>query len=73
MTFNDFYKSMSPEELSDYADRCGTTVLYLKHQLRRANKVPRNILLNNLWQESGGKLSRQDVLDHFFPKTEKVA
>lgn len=67
MSFDDFYKSMAPEELESYAERCGTTVLYLKHQLRRANKAPRLNLLNSLWRESDGKLTRQDVLDHFFP------
>ena len=67
MTFRDFYSSMSPGELEKYAGRCGTTVLYLKHQLRRANKTPRRALLDSLWRESEGKLTRQDVLDHFFP------
>lgn len=71
MTFNDFYKGMDQDELKAYADRCGTTVLYLKHQLRRANKVPRADLLNALWEQSRGKLTRQDVLDHFYPSAER--
>lgn len=67
MTFDAYINSLTPQQLEDYAKRCGTSVLYLKNHLRGATRAPRLSLLNKLWQESGGAISRTDVLDHFFP------
>ena len=67
MKFNEFIASKSDDDLQAYAQRCGTTVFYLKNQLKNAYKTPRNRLLNALWQESNGELSRDEVMQHFFP------
>ena len=71
MQFDQYIDSLEPSHLAAYAKKCGTSVLYIKNHLRGASRVPRPTLLNKLWQHSQGKLTRQDVLDHFFPRTTK--
>lgn len=72
MTFYKFIASKSDDELTEYAKRCNTTIAYLKNQLKNAYKVPRGPLLNALWMQSDGQLSREDVMNHFFPTPEEV-
>lgn len=67
MKFYDFIAELNESELESYAAKCGTTARYIRNHLKLAKKVPRPALLNALWQQSGGKLSREDIHDHFMP------
>jgi len=67
--FRHFLNDMSEEQLQDFAARCGTTPAYLMVQLRRAYKVPRRDFMAALVLNSGGRLSRDDLLDHFYPES----
>lgn len=71
-TYLEFIKNLSETELEDYASRCHTTAGYLLAHLKHARKIPGRDLLNALWQESGGRVTRQMILDHFYPE-EKAA
>lgn len=65
MKFKDFISSMSDAQLDAYALRCGTSANYLRGHLKGGTRVPRAKLLNALWQNSKGKVSKQDVFEHF--------
>lgn len=65
--FSAFIKSMTDAELVAYAKACETSPAYLTGHLRLAYKTPRAELMARLVKQSGGHLSRADVLEHFFP------
>lgn len=73
MTFPEFLNSLTKDELSAYAKQVGTSVPYITVHLKHARKTPRPDLMEKLWEKSNGRLSRQAVLDHFFPKDTKAA
>jgi hypothetical protein len=54
-------------ELQSFAHGCGTSVLYITGHLLPAKKVPRKDLLRDLVLASDGQLTREDVLEHFYP------
>ena len=66
MNFYDYIKSLTESELQDYASRCSTTPDYIKVHLVYGTKIPRPPLLRALALESDGKLSIDDVLNHFY-------
>lgn len=65
MRFRDFILKMTPEELEKYAKASGTTSGYLKTHLLYGYKEPRRKLRNALVKASNGKVSEQEVLQHF--------
>lgn len=65
MLFKEFIRQLSPEELEDYARRCSTTPKYITVHLLPARKEPRKKLREALAEESGGKVSLGEVLEHF--------
>lgn len=67
MTFSEFLSEMNEDELTAYAERCETSVLYIRNHLKGASRVPRPKLMAALWQNSTGKVSREEVHNHFFP------
>lgn len=65
MKFRDFILNMTPDELNQYAKATGTTTGYLKTHLLYGYKEPRKNLRKALAEHSGGKVSEQEVLQHF--------
>lgn len=65
MSFAKFVKSLSRPELEAYAQRCGTTANYITVHLLHATKEPRKKLREALANESDGKVSLNEVLQHF--------
>ncbi|HCA5259967.1 hypothetical protein NQ999_15115 [Acinetobacter baumannii] len=65
MKFRDFILNMTPYELEEYAKAVGTTCGYLKTHLLYGYKEPRKNLRKALAEQSGGKVSEQEVLQHF--------
>lgn len=66
-TFSKFIKSLTEDELTSYAQRCGTSAVYLTGHLRPGYKTPRKELMAALVINSKGALTRDDVLTHFYP------
>lgn len=73
MKFTEFLESMNEQELEAYANRCETSVLYIRNHLRGASRVPRPKLMNLLWQNSDGCVSREELHDHFLPLADNAA
>ncbi|MDM9639327.1 hypothetical protein [Acinetobacter nosocomialis] len=65
MKFRDFILKMTPDELKQYAKAVGTTSGYLKTHLLYGYKEPRKNLRKALSEHSGGKVSEQEILEHF--------
>lgn len=65
MTLRDYIDSLTPEQLAAYAERCGTTVSYMKIKIKYGRCEPRRRLRDALSAHSDGKVSDQDVLVHF--------
>lgn len=73
MKFCDFLSEMTEQEQEDYAIKCGTSYLYLRNHLKVASRIPRPKLMRALWENSGGKVSREELHDHFLPISEAAA
>jgi len=69
MTLTDYVRSLSYDDLRDYANKCSTSMAYIKIHLLPARKIPKRPLMESLVKNSNGNLTMQDVLDHFY-KTE---
>lgn len=67
MKLREYIESLSQEEQDEYAIRAGTTGNHLRMHLKHARKIPRLDLMMGLWEGSKGRVSRQEVLDHFYP------
>ncbi len=65
MRLADYIQSLSPEAREVYARRCGTTPSYLRIHIITAKKEPRRALREALARESEGKVSLEEVLEHF--------
>ncbi|MDC5522404.1 hypothetical protein ACT43R_02925 [Acinetobacter baumannii] len=65
MKFRDFILNMTPDELDQYAKAAGTTSGYLKTHLLYGYKEPRKNLRKALAEQSSGKVSEQEILQHF--------
>lgn len=65
--FKQFLSALNDDQLNDFAQRCGTTYSYLMVQLFHGYKIPRRDLMASLALNSGGALTRNDLLDHFYP------
>jgi len=65
--FRTFLESLSAGELEAYAKRCGTTPKYIRDHLIRGYKVPRRDLMSKLALQSRGQVTRDVLLDHFYP------
>ena len=68
--FARFIKSMSDRELVAYAAACKTSPAYLTGHLRPRKKTPRLVMMSRLVRNSAGQLTREDVLEHFFPTSD---
>lgn len=66
--FKSFVKVKSDDgKLEAYAHKSGTTGPYITAHLMNANKVPRRDLMRDLVLASDGELTREDLLEHFYP------
>lgn len=65
MSFSEFIRSLSQEQLADYAERCGTSPAYIKIHLLHARKEPKKSLREALCRESNGSVSLHEILRHF--------
>lgn len=65
MTLRDYIDSLTPDQLAAYAERCGTTVSYMKIKIKYARCEPRRRLRDALSEQSEGRVSDQEVLIHF--------
>lgn len=66
MNFKSFVEQLSEEDLKKYAKACGTEPYYIFGHLKHARRIPKPELLDKLWQESSGKLTKKDLLAHFY-------
>jgi hypothetical protein len=66
--FRKFFLGLSLQEQDAYAKRAGTTVNYIRTHLVYVppRKTPRPPLLRALAYASSGRLSLDDVLEHFY-------
>lgn len=69
MTYLDYLKGLSDSELAAYASEAGVSIETIRQKYMRTNnrEVPRLGRMIRLTQASHGKVSRQAVLDHFYP------
>lgn len=65
MTFPEFIKSLTEEQLDQYAKDCGTTSGYITVHLMHGRKYPKKELMNALSEKSNGQVRDVDVLMHF--------
>lgn len=65
MKLRDYIGSLSPEQADEYAARCGTTTNYLTTHIRYATKEPSVKLIKALAQGSEGRVSMNEVLEHY--------
>jgi len=61
-----YIESLSEAEQDDYAVRAGTTGKYLRAHIKYARKIARPVLIDGLCSASKGKVSRKEVLNHFY-------
>jgi len=75
MRFDKYFKNLSEDEQAKYAVNCGTTAKYIYTHLACSppRKIPRKPLFDNLHLQSGGMVSKKEILDHFFGDDEKAA
>lgn len=57
-SFHRFVSDQSPDELEAYAERAGTTVLYLKRHLIHKTRVPRIEMIETLVNASNGAFNK---------------
>ncbi|MCE6001990.1 hypothetical protein ACG9WR_01340 [Acinetobacter pittii] len=57
-SFHKFISDQSPDELEAYAERAGTTVLYLKRHLIHKTRVPRIEMIETLVNASNGAFNK---------------
>lgn len=74
MKLSDYIKSLSEDALASYAERCKSTPAYISNHILHARKEPRKLLREALSRASEGKVSHQEVLEHFgISNTESAA
>lgn len=73
MKLSDYINSLTDEQRAEYALRCGTTDNYLRVHVVRATKECRKRLREALASESQGKVTLEEVLQHFGIIPEKAA
>jgi len=64
--FKKFWIELTDVEKEDYANRVGTTAQHISAHWVSARKVPRRKTIAKIVKEAHGKLTREDVLDHFY-------
>lgn len=57
-SFHKFISDQSPDELEAYAERAGTTVLYLKRHLIHKTRLPRIEMIETLVNASNGAFNK---------------
>ena len=67
MRFPEFFKRLDESQRTEYAERAGTSVEYIRAHLIYARRVPRRDLLEALVMASDGQVSRKEILEHFYP------
>lgn len=67
MKFSDYYKSLDEKGKEDFARRVITTTKYIEIKLLPRRSIPRDELMRALWEQSDGNVSREEVLEHFYP------
>lgn len=65
MKLTDYINSLSDVELAVYAEKCKTTVGYLRMHIFYARKQCKKPLREALAKESNGNVSLNEVLQHF--------
>lgn len=65
MKFREFLRQLSEEEFVDYAKRAGVSPRHLNTHLSHAYKEPRKRLRRALADQSNGKVSHMEILEHF--------
>ncbi len=65
MKLSEYIKSLDSTGLESYAQRCNTSPAYIASHIFYARKEPRKALREALARESQGRVSLQEVLDHF--------
>jgi hypothetical protein len=73
LSFPEFYRSLSEAERKAYADKAGTTPGYIETHLVSTppRKIPRPKLMRGLADASGGRVSQQVLLRHFYQPGER--
>lgn len=69
MKYSAYIKTLSKQQLAEYAERVGTSVDYLTIQLLPRRRIPRPKLMMKLADSSSPPcVKRIDVLEHFYPE-----
>lgn len=63
----EYLKTLSVSEQHDFADRCSTTVSYLRKACSKGQKFG-PLLCTSIETESGGQVTRQDLLPDSWEK-----
>ncbi len=65
--FRSYWLSLDIKQRHEYATRSGTTASYIANQLLGKRRNPKTETKIKLVKASGGKITREDILDHFYP------
>lgn len=65
MKLRDYIDQLDSAQLKAYAERCGIAVSYLRLHVKYASKDPSVSLLKSLTLQSEGRVSLEEVLEHF--------
>lgn len=67
MELKTYFKSLENEaDIQAYAERCGTSANYLKIHTIPVRKIPKKPFMVKLSEGSEGKVSVDEVLNHFY-------
>ena len=70
MRIRDFYTGLDDAAKAAYASRVGTTTQTIERKYLNADHVPRRDRMADLIAATDGKVSRVEMLDHFYPEQE---
>ena len=73
MRFPEFFRGLDEAQRNEYAERAGTTSDYIRVHLIHARRVPRPELMEALVLASDGQVTRNEILEHFYPPIAKAA
>ena len=67
MKFNEYWNNLSNKEREAYAESAGTTVLTVDRKYLNAKNIPRRQKIKQLVAATDGAVSRNEMLEHFYP------
>jgi len=73
MKLKDYWKKLDEKGREAFASRAGTTVLTIDRKYLNSINIPRRSKLTQLIEATNGAVSRDEMLNHFYPPAEQGA